>query len=147
MLSGTAQYALRAVLYLAERGDGPVGVGHLARTLGVPKNYLSKILHRLVRARILRSARGRNGGFELAVAPARLRLLRVVALFDDLTARRRCLLGRRECGDRIACPVHWRWKRIAEQLAEFFRATTVADLLRNAPNPGAAGFGAPGGRP
>lgn len=102
----------------------------LAAAVDVPRNYLGKVLHELVRGGILRSSRGKRGGFQLAVPPAELPLLRVVALFDRIQGeRRRCLLGRPECSDRSPCPVHQRWKATAEQIAQFFKATTVADVL------------------
>ena len=61
LLSQTSEYALRAVLYIAEC-DGPVSVGEIAEAVGVPQNYLSKTLHQLARAGVLRSARGPAGG-------------------------------------------------------------------------------------
>lgn len=130
MLSGTAEYALRAVLYLAERGDGAwVRVSDVAEALGAPRNYLSKILHDLAKAGVLESSRGKHGGFRLAVQPGRLSLLTVVSQFDQIAAGRNCLLGRPQCSDGNACAAHWRWKSLSEQLATFFRETTVADLL------------------
>jgi Rrf2 family protein len=130
MLSQTAEYALRTVLYLADRGDDRlVGADQLASTLGVPRNYLSKTLHRLTRERILASARGKGGGFRLATDPKRLTLLRVVEPFDAISAERRCLLGRPTCNDRHPCPAHHRWKAVSTQVADFFRRTTVAQLI------------------
>jgi Rrf2 family protein len=130
MLSQTAEYALRAVLYLADhRDDGPLGADELANVLGVPRNYLSKTLHRLTRERILASARGKGGGFRLAADPRRLTLLRVVEPFDAISAERRCLLGRPACDDRHPCPAHHRWKAVSTQVAAFFRQTTVADVV------------------
>ena len=129
MLSQTAEYALRAVLYLAERGQpAPVNVDEMAAALGIPANYLSKTLQVLVRARILGSLRGPHGGFQLAVAPEDLSLMRVVAPFDPIVERRRCLLGRPECSDRHPCAAHDKWKATAEKVAHFFRSTTVADV-------------------
>lgn len=130
MLSSTAEYALRAVLFLAQHPERcPMRAGELAAALRVPPNYLAKILHQLVKLEILRSSRGRNGGFELAISPRRLTLLRVVEGFDPVRKRQRCLLGRKECGDRNACPIHARWKVLAEQIVRFFRQTTVGELL------------------
>lgn len=130
MLSHTAEYALRTVLYIAERGGGaPVRVHEIAAALGIPRNYLSKTLHRLAQAGILTSSRGKRGGFRLAVPADRLRLLGVVELFDEIGAGRRCLLGRPVCSDRTACRAHQRWKATGEAVAGFFRETTVADLL------------------
>jgi Rrf2 family protein len=130
MLSQTAEYALRTVLYLADRqDDGLVGADELARVLDVPRNYLSKTLHRLARERILTSARGKGGGFRLATDPGRITLLQVVEPFDAISAQRRCLLGRPACDDRHPCSAHHRWKAVSTQVADFFRSTTVAELI------------------
>jgi Rrf2 family protein len=136
MLSQTAEYALRAVLYLAEHGEArTVRVAEMARALRIPHNYLSKILHHLARAGVLVSTRGKTGGFQLAVPAARLRLYEIVAPFDRMDERRRCLLGRPQCSDGTACAAHTRWKEVADRVTTFFRETTVADLLRGAAVP------------
>jgi len=131
MLSQTAEYALRAVLHLAQySSQRPVRVGEMAAELRIPQNYLSKILHQLARAGVLLSLRGKAGGFRLAIAPARLPLSAIVMPFDRIDDRRRCLLGRPQCSDRTACAAHSRWKEVADTVAQFFRDTTVADLLQ-----------------
>ena len=136
MLSQTAEYALRAVLYLADRpGHGLVSVDELAGRLGVPRNYLSKTLHRLAREGVLESTRGKGGGFRLAGDPDDLPLLRVVTPFDQLSGARRCLLGRPQCSDRSPCPAHFHWRAVSEQLTAFFRDRTVGDLLRQPGSP------------
>jgi Rrf2 family protein len=128
-ISGTSQYAIRAVMYIASHGrKAPVRVGPIAAALDVPQNYLSKTLHQLARAGVLHSARGPLGGFQLAVAAERLTLARVTAPFDNV-AERHCLLGRPQCGDRNPCPAHASWKTIATALQTFFRNTTIADLV------------------
>ena len=130
MLSQTAEYALRAVLYLAQySGSRPLRVSEVADALRIPRNYLSKILHRLARGGVLVSLRGKAGGFQLAVRPDRVALSAVITPFDRVQERRRCLLGRPQCTDGRACAVHSRWKDVADRVAEFFRDTTVADLL------------------
>jgi len=130
MLSQTAEYALRAVLYVAQHGDRLVQVGEMAQALRIPRNYLSKIVHVLARAGVLESTRGKSGGFRLAKAPDRLFVVQVVSRFDRLDEVRHCLLGRPQCSDRTACAAHTRWKEVAERVAEFFRETTVAELLQ-----------------
>jgi Rrf2 family protein len=130
MLSGTAQYALRAVVQLARSHPGaPMRADDLAQAVDVPRNYLGKILHQLGRAGILLSARGKHGGFTLSVPPSEISLLDVVSLFDDIGEQRSCLFGRPECNDEDPCPAHHRWRATAEQLSTFFRETTIADVL------------------
>ncbi|WP_158508898.1 RrF2 family transcriptional regulator [Gemmatirosa kalamazoonensis] len=137
MLSNTAEYALRAVLHLAGRPTGAwTHVSELARTTGVPRNYLSKTLNQLARAGVLRSTRGPSGGFRLAGPASELTLDRVVAPFMGLDTAR-CLLHDHPCGDAHACEAHTRWAPVARQVHAFFGATTVADLTGGAE--GAAG--------
>jgi len=112
--------------------DGPVQATDLAAATDVPENYLRKVLHELVRAGVLRSTRGKGGGFQLAVPADRLSLLTVVGRFDGITERRRCILGRQECSDAHPCPMHDRWKATAEQITHFFGSTTVADVVADA---------------
>ena len=132
ILSQTAEYALRAVLYVAGEQNGQqVRVVDAAEALAIPRNYLSKILHVLARAGILDSTRGKAGGFRLAKPADQLSLWSVVQEFDRIPVARRCLLGRPSCSDRTACVAHESWKATSESIAVFFRQTTVADLLEN----------------
>lgn len=130
MLSQTAEYALRAVLHIAEFGEErPVAVGDIAQALDVPRNYLSKTLHQLSRAGVVTSTFGPGGGFRLAESADRMTLDTIIAPFDT-AAERHCLLGRARCRDSDPCAAHGRWKVIADQIQQFFATTTVADLLR-----------------
>jgi Rrf2 family protein len=134
MLSGTAEYALRAVVYLARQPVGTlVNAGELADETGVPRNYLSKILHDLGRAGILTAVRGKHGGFKLALPPEQLKLHQVVSRFDSIGTDGRCLLGRPECSNESPCPMHHRWKGVADQISQFFNETTLADVLSSPP--------------
>ena len=130
MLSQTTEYAVRAILHIALRGDSaPVRANELAAQIGVPQNYLSKTLHQLARAGVLTSARGPTGGFQLAVPAESLTLQRIVSTFEPPTPRR-CLLGHGICGETPSCTVHARWAPVATSVQTFFTTTTIADLLR-----------------
>jgi Rrf2 family protein len=130
MLSNTAEYALRALIHLAEhQEEGPLRVDDVATALGVPRNYLSKVLHVLAKRGLLTSSRGPKGGFELGVPAEALSLYAAVEPFDDIEARRSCLLGQQACSDEHPCEVHGLWKDVAGRVATFFRETTLADVV------------------
>jgi Rrf2 family protein len=132
MLNKSAKYALRAVAYLAVAapdGDRPVPIQEIATSLGVPKNYLSKVTYRLARAGVLRSTRGPSGGFALAVAAERLPLCRVTEPFDPTGGPLPCLLRDQPCNPADPCVAHERWKELAAELRDFFEQTTVGELL------------------
>ena len=64
--SQATDYALHAMLYLVTAAsDKPVGVQLLAEKLGVSQTYLSKMMTKLVKAGLIQSAPGANGGYRL----------------------------------------------------------------------------------
>jgi len=86
LISQTAQYALRALVHIADNaGEGRIQVDPMATALDIPRNYLSKILHGLGQAGLLDSQRGPRGGFRLARDPGQIRLMDVVGEVSDLT--------------------------------------------------------------
>jgi Rrf2 family protein len=128
-LPQTAEYALRAVSYIAEhQAEGPVPVPVLARALGAPQNYLSKTLYRLGELGVLRSVRGARGGYVLGLPPRRIRLAAIVESFLPETEPR-CVMGRPACREDAPCGAHRQWIEVRETARRFFTETTVADLL------------------
>jgi Rrf2 family protein len=130
MLTQTAEYALRAVLFLAGAPTrGPVSVDEIAGSLEVPASYLSKILPELARAGVIVATRGRSGGYQLARRAEEIPLSQVVDVFENGRGEHRhCLLGRGPCSERTACSAHHQWKGTAERIETFFRCTTIADI-------------------
>lgn len=134
MLNQSAEYALRAVLYMARLGaEKPFKATDIAADLGLPPTYLSKIMHGLVRARVLRSLRGPAGGYSLAIVPEALSIERVVAPFQDLEPEGRCLMGDRACDIEHPCDAHQRWSQMKSEVTSFLQHTTVADMLTPLP--------------
>lgn len=133
MVSRTEEYALRAAVCLArEYGSGTVRASDMAQATGIPRNYLSKILHQLAKSGVVVSERGRAGGFRLAAPPGDLTLSTVLAPFEPQVERTRCLLGRPECSDDHPCGAHNRWKHIKEATLQFLNGTTLADVIEDA---------------
>ena len=135
LLPQTAEYALRATIRIATNQRAAPGawvrVGDIAGAVDVPRNYLSKTLHQLVRAGVLVSTRGPAGGFRLAIPAAELTLARVAMVFTQPHGHR-CLLGTGPCGTNPDCPVHTRWKPVAARVTAFFGSTTIGDVIAQA---------------
>jgi len=130
LISRTAAYAMEAVLAIGRQPpDEPVRAADLADSLGLPPNYLSKILNSLARAGILSSGRGPTGGFRLARDAALITVEDIVGQFEDVGASRRCFLGRGQCNDNNSCPMHEDWKRVSRPMFDFFHETTLAALI------------------
>ena len=127
MLSLTSEYALRAMVYLAEHeADWPVPAGTIARKTKIPAKYLSKILRDLVRNDVLTSAPGKTGGFRFRRTARRTVLYDVLSPFEQFGVSR-CPFGNRKCGDEDPCMAHSRWKKVVEAQQRFLSRTTVSD--------------------
>ena len=130
MLSSTSDYALRAILILAQATDGrPLRADEIARATGSPANYLAKTLNSLAKAGLVTSSRGPFGGFVLAVPAAELSLARIVDCFDEQRPQTRCLLGNVACDLNKPCTAHHRWTAVKAARRAALADTTVADLL------------------
>lgn len=129
MLSKTAEYALRALVHIASRTEGgPALAREVSEAAGIPHNYLTKILHGLRRAGVLEAARGKGGGYQLARAPGAIRVVDVIAVFDDLTSFGGCFLRGGRCSADDPCEAHDRWRPIASQVVRFLNETTLEQL-------------------
>jgi Rrf2 family protein len=130
MLTQTADYALRALVYLAhDPEDAYHQTRDLARALNVPANYLGKILQLLGHRRIVESQRGMNGGFRLARLPEQVRLFDVIDALDAVPKDPECpmLTGARQME---MCVLHRRFAAATADYVRFLKGTTLGDVLR-----------------
>lgn len=127
MISQTAEYALRAVVYLADNGDAPQTTQQIAEVTRVPAGYLAKVMQTLSRSGIVRARRGLHGGFALAVSPGDLSVLDVVQAVDPVQRIEHCPLGIPE--HRSLCPLHARLDDTAAMVEKALGASTIAELL------------------
>ena len=133
MFSQTADYALRATLFLARQHGGPlVRADEVAAATGVPRSYLSKMLHALVRAGIVISTRGPTGGFTLAIDPDVLTVADIADCFDEERSTGHCLLGARPCNPNTPCVAHARWNAMHAARRSPLVDTTIASLVAGA---------------
>ncbi|QDV89512.1 HTH-type transcriptional regulator IscR [Phycisphaerae bacterium RAS2] len=129
MLSMTAQYALRAFVFIAKHGaEHPVLAKDIAARTGVPLHYLSRILRDAVRAGLLDSARGVGGGFRLTRPAHRIKLMDVLSAFDDVLDRSRCPFGQPRCNDQMPCGFHEFWKPISVAYRTMLEKTTLGEI-------------------
>lgn len=128
MISQTAEYALRAVVYLAMHSSSAFTAQQIAAGTLVPAAYLAKILRSLARAHLVSSQRGVGGGFSLARSASQITLLEVLNAVDPVARIRVCPLGL-EQHEMELCALHKQLDDVAAQIERVFQETTIADLL------------------
>jgi Rrf2 family nitric oxide-sensitive transcriptional repressor len=128
MFSQTAEYALRAVVSLADSDGQPLTTQQIANLTQVPLDYLSKVMQSLGRCGLVESQRGKHGGFKLAKAPNRLTVLDVLNAVDPLARIRSCPLHLKSHGQQL-CPLHRRLDDAVGLVEKAFAETAISDLL------------------
>jgi Rrf2 family protein len=126
MISQTAEYALRAIVYLADK-DVPQTTAQIAETTLIPAGYLAKVMQVLSRARLVHAQRGLRGGFTLVRTPPDLTVFEVVNAVDPVRRFRECPLGLHGIN---LCPLHRKLDDVAKAVERTFGDTTIADLLK-----------------
>ena len=129
-LSRHADYALRIVLDLAPGSSSRIA--DIARRRRAPSAFLAKIARSLVRAGLLRSLRGRNGGVTLARSASRITVLQVIEAVDGPLALNRCVPGGYGCPLSRSCPAHPLWMKLQKIVADELKAVTIESLLKEA---------------
>jgi len=130
MLTQTADYALRALVYLAhDDDDGYHQTRDLAQALNVPANYLGKILQLLGHKKLVESQRGMKGGFRLSRLPEQIRLFDVLNALDTIPTAPTCPLmsGGRQIE---LCLLHRRLAAMTAAYVQFLKDTSLADVLQ-----------------
>ena len=128
MFSQTVEYALRAVVFLADKSPAACTTDQIAEATQVPKPYLSKVLQNLGRSDIVRSQRGIGGGVTLVKTPAELTILEVVNAVEPIERIVTCPLGLKSHGKNL-CPLHRRMDEALASVESAFGNTTLAEVL------------------
>jgi Rrf2 family protein len=123
-----ADYAVRCALQLAREPERVVPRPALARAVRAPGPFLAKILHRLLRARIVESVRGVQGGFRLARPPGAISLLDVIEAIQGPQAANVCAIRPRACPLSRTCAVHPVWVELRARTESLLRGVSLGSL-------------------
>ena len=104
----------------------------IAALLKVPEPFLAKILQLLSKRGVLRSFKGRGGGFVLARPPGEIYLGEVVEAVEGSPFGKACILGLAECSAEEPCPLHSQWHRFKEEMLEVMRQQSIEEVMQNA---------------
>ena len=128
MISQTAEYALRAVVFLAMNVGSAYTTQQISTATKVPAAYLAKVMHSLVRSGLVHSRRGQGGGFVLSKAANDLSILDVLCAVDPIQRVKTCPLELETHGT-ILCALHKRLDDATAVIEKAFSDTTIGELL------------------
>jgi Rrf2 family protein len=134
-----ADYAVRAVLYLARLGpDQRAATSQIAQEQQIPPSFLAKIVSQLSVAGLLQTSRGARGGVSLARPPEQISLLEVVEAIDGPILLNECVSPNGACVFGDDCPMKPIWCDAQAELVYRLKTTTFENFLGNGSRPVAA---------
>lgn len=129
LVTRETDYAIRTVLYLAREQGRTTPIAEVAAAVSIPKTFLAKIVQRLVRRGILKTARGVRGGVCMAKRPGEIDLYSIMLTIQGTAAINLCVSGRGSCGFRGTCAVHPVWVEMRAEVERRLKAHTIQKLL------------------
>lgn len=130
-ISRKADYALRAVLYIAKQpAEKRNSINAIADSETVPRDFLAKILKELTRSELLKSYQGVHGGYQLAKTPAQISVLDVIEAIDGPLGVNLCVRGEGgcDCEKSGKCGMYPFWDKLQSQLRATLKGETMAKL-------------------
>lgn len=128
-----ADYAIRAMLYLARAGKGQrVATSDVAEAQHIPPSFLAKIVSQLSIAGLLHTSRGARGGITLARDPSQITLLDVVEAIDGPIRLNECVTNEGICVFEESCPIKPVWCDAQVELVNRLKSVNFAALVQGA---------------
>ncbi|MFA5240459.1 MAG: Rrf2 family transcriptional regulator [Phycisphaerae bacterium] len=129
-----SKYAIKALLFLAKKRDaGPTLIADLAQREKIPKKFLEAILLDLKNEGILQSRKGKNGGYLLVAAPNKIKVGRIIEIFDGVIAAPTCVSQSMvrncsQCDEQINCGLRLIMNDLRNSIESVLLDTTLADI-------------------
>ena len=138
MISKKAKYAIKALKALTEAyGSGPVLIAQIAQQESIPQKFLESILLDLRNHGVLKSQKGKGGGYLLRVEPERVNLAQVIRIIDGPIAPTPCVslnfyVRCDDCADEETCSIRPIMLRVRDANLAVYERTTLRMIVDNA---------------
>jgi Rrf2 family protein len=132
MFSKTCEYAIRAMIFIAQKTKtgNRVGIKEIAKATDAPEYFIAKILQDLNRKGFVQSMKGPTGGFYVEGASAVCSLADIVKAIDGDKLFTGCGLGLKNCNEMRPCPIHSQFKKVRENIYNMLENATIGEFSK-----------------
>jgi Rrf2 family cysteine metabolism transcriptional repressor len=126
------EYALKSLIHIA-LSDEPVSSKQIYEKEGIPIAFLEQILVRLRRKGLIKSVRGKKGGYVLAKSPKEISVFDVINVMEGPYGIVKCLVpgGEAECLFSLTdCVLKDVWNTVQTEVISILKKITLEDLTR-----------------
>jgi len=130
LITREIDYAIRALIYLADNGEKTIPVTELVEELGITRPFLRKIMQELAKADLVRSYKGNKGGFLLKKKPEDIYLIDLVEVFQGKFSLNECILNKDICPNIGDCILKDRVDDIEEKVKKDLKSINLRSLIK-----------------
>lgn len=132
-VSTKGRYALRMLLDLAQhRDEGFISLKEIAERQKISKQYLEQIVSLLNTSNILRTNRGKQGGYMLAKNPSQCTVGQVLRITEGSLAPISCLDDEiNQCDQAPYCKTLPMWTGLYKVISDYLESVTLQDMLES----------------
>ena len=130
LINRNTDYATRAICFMAKKYKKRTSTADLVRELKIPRPFLRKILQMLNKKGILKSYKGKDGGFLLANSPDKIFLMDLMNIFQGKLKLNDCLFKKRICPNIKTCSLREKLREIEEYVVSELEAINIASLIK-----------------
>jgi Rrf2 family protein len=144
-LSTRARYALRMMLEIAKRpGTDLVSLGRVAENTKLSKRYLDQLALALKTSSLMRSTRGRGGGYQLARRAEQISVGEIIEAAIGPINVVECVRCPEVCLKSDYCECRWVYERINDEIVKVLNGMSLAELAQMNRDPAGSGPGSTG---
>lgn len=129
LISSKGRYALRLMIYIAALGDaeGKIALREVADRERISQKYL-ELVRPLMKADLLKSVRGKGGGYMMGKDPAEVRAGDILRAVEGSTAPVACDGIDNSCARSDLCSTVKFWRGLDDVIEKYVDGVTLADL-------------------
>jgi len=136
MFSKTCEYAIRALIFIAQKSKGgyKVGIKEISAGIDAPESFIAKILQLLAKHNLVQSLKGPTGGFYLDKKSLLKSVADIVKAVDGDKIFTGCGLGLNYCSEKKPCPIHNEFKKVRTEISTMLHSAKIGELQEQLEN-------------
>ena len=130
LITRNTDYAIRALCYMVKSNKDVVSVRELVEGLKMPGPFLRKVLQELNKKGILKSYKGKNGGFVLAARPEKIYMGKLIEIFQGPIKLQEHTFKKEICPEIKSCVLKKKIDEMEKYTISRLNSLSIASLLK-----------------
>src|SRR5574344_1959194 len=126
-ISTKGRYAVRVMVDIARNEKDFVSIAEIAERQNITPKYLEQIIAKLLKANLLSSMRGTNGGYKLVKKPSEYKLYDIFEITGDTPKLASCFVS--DCKRCDKCETVGCWRALGDIINDFLKKVTLQDII------------------